>query len=163
MQSILLENIINLGKIGDKVTVKNGYGRNFLLPGKKAIPANKENMEKYEAEKAQILAGGQSLISMLNMRIVNPEIIIDINFLKDVISLEKKDNTIEIGPLFRQLELENWSDLKSKLPLIYQSIPYVGQIQHRARGTVLGSICHGDPTSELPLCFLALIFFGQKR
>ena len=74
-------------------------------------------------EKAQILAGGQSLISMLNMRIVNPEIIIDINFLKDVISLEKKDNTIEIGPLFRQLELENWSDLKSKLPLIYQSIP----------------------------------------
>ena len=42
------------------------------------------------------------------------------------------------------------------MPLIYQSIPYVGQIQHRARGTVLGSICHGDPTSELPLCFLAL-------
>ena len=117
-------------------------------------------------EKAQILAGGQSLISMLNMRIVNPEIIIDINFLKDVISLENKDNTIEIGPLFRQLELENWSDLKSKLPLIYQSIPYVGQIQHRARGTVLGSICHGDPTSELPLCFLALngkIYLKSKK
>ncbi len=107
-------------------------------------------------EKAQILAGGQSLISMLNMRIANPEIIVDINFLKDVISLEKKDNKIEIGPLFRQLDLENWSDLKNELPLIYQAIPYVGQIQHRARGTVLGSICHGDPTSELPLCFLAL-------
>jgi 2-furoyl-CoA dehydrogenase FAD binding subunit len=117
-------------------------------------------------EKAQILAGGQSLISMLNMRIANPEIIIDINFLKDVISLENKNNTIGIGPLFRQLELENWPDLKSKLPLIYQSIPYVGQIQHRARGTVLGSICHGDPTSELPLCFLALngkIYLKSKK
>ena len=52
------------------------------------------------------------------------------------------------------------------MPLIYQSIPYVGQIQHRARGTVLGSICHGDPTSELPLCFLALngkIYLKSKK
>ena len=107
-------------------------------------------------DKAQILAGGQSLVSMLNMRIVNPEIIVDINFLKDIISIEEKDDTIVIGPLYRQLELENWNSLKAKLPLIDQAIHYVGHIQHRARGTVMGSICHGDPTSELPLCFLAL-------
>ena len=107
-------------------------------------------------DKAQILAGGQSLVSMLNMRIVNPEIIVDINFLKDIISIEEKDDTIVIGPLYRQLELENWISLKTKLPLIDQAIHYVGHIQHRARGTVIGSICHGDPTSELPLCFLAL-------
>ena len=106
--------------------------------------------------KAQILAGGQSLISMMNMRIVNPEIIIDINFLKDVISIDEKEDTIVIGPLYKQLELENWYNLKNKLPLIDQAIQYVGHIQHRARGTVIGSICHGDPTSELPLCFLAL-------
>ena len=106
--------------------------------------------------KAQILAGGQSLISMMNMRIVNPEIIIDINFLKDIISIEEKEDTIVIGPLYKQLELENWHSLKTKLPLIDQAIQYVGHIQHRARGTVIGSICHGDPTSELPLCFLAL-------
>ena len=90
------------------------------------------------------------------MRIVNPEIIVDINFLKDIISIEEKDDTIVIGPLYRQLELENWHSLKTKLPLIDQAIQYVGHIQHRARGTVIGSICHGDPTSELPLCFLAL-------
>ena len=107
-------------------------------------------------DKAQILAGGQSLVSMLNMRIVNPEIIVDINFLEDIISIEEKDDTIVIGPLYRQLELENWNSLKNKLPLINQAIHYVGNIQHRARGTVIGSICHGDPTSELPLCFLAL-------
>ena len=107
-------------------------------------------------DKAQILAGGQSLVSMLNMRIVNPEIIVDINFLEDIISIEEKDDTIVIGPLYRQLELENWISLKTKLPLIDQAIHYVGHIQHRARGTVIGSICHGDPTSELPLCFLAL-------
>ena len=106
--------------------------------------------------KAQILAGGQSLISMMNMRIVNPEIIIDINFLKDVISIDEKEDAIVIGPLYKQLELENWYNLKNKLPLIDQAIQYVGHIQHRARGTVIGSICHGDPTSELPLCFLAL-------
>ena len=66
--------------------------------------------------KAQILAGGQSLISMMNMRIVNPEIIIDINFLKDIISIEEKEDTIVIGPLYKQLELENWHSLKTKLP-----------------------------------------------
>ena len=60
MKVILLERFTGLGAPGDLVTVKSGYGRNFLLPGKKAIPANKENMEKYEAEKAQILAAEES-------------------------------------------------------------------------------------------------------
>ena len=60
MKVILLERITGLGAPGDLVTVKSGYGRNFLLPGKKAIPANKENMDKYEAEKAQILAAEES-------------------------------------------------------------------------------------------------------
>ena len=60
MKVILLERITGLGSPGDLVTVKSGYGRNFLLPGKKAIPANKENMEKYESEKAQILAAEES-------------------------------------------------------------------------------------------------------
>ena len=54
MKVILLERITGLGAPGDLVTVKSGYGRNFLLPGKKAIPANKENMEKYEAEKTPV-------------------------------------------------------------------------------------------------------------
>ena len=60
MKVILLERITGLGAPGDLVTVKSGYGRNFLLPGKKAIPANKENMERYEAEKTQILAAEES-------------------------------------------------------------------------------------------------------
>ena len=60
MKVILLERITGLGSPGDLVTVKSGYGRNFLLPSKKAIPANKENMEKYESEKAQILAAEES-------------------------------------------------------------------------------------------------------
>ena len=60
MKVILLERITGLGSPGDLVTVKSGYGRNFLLPSKKAIPANKKNMEKYESEKAQILAAEES-------------------------------------------------------------------------------------------------------
>ena len=55
MEIILLENILNLGNIGDKVLVKKGYGRNFLLPGGKAIPATDENLKVYEAEKSKLL------------------------------------------------------------------------------------------------------------
>ena len=105
---------------------------------------------------AQILAGGQSLVSMLNMRLIKPKIIVDINFLENTDYIVVKNKSILIGPTYRQLDLEKRVNSKYDLPLIYEAIPYIGHTQHRARGTIIGSICHGDPTSELPLCFLAL-------
>ena len=105
---------------------------------------------------AQILAGGQSILPMLNMRLIKPKIIIDINFIKDTSYIISKNKAIFIGPTYRQLDLEKRENSKIDLPLIFEAMPYIGHVQHRARGTIIGSICHGDPTSELPLCFLAL-------
>ena len=105
---------------------------------------------------AQIIAGGQSIVSMLNMRLIKPKILIDINFLKDSSYIISKNESVFIGPTYRQLDLEKRENTQNDLPLLSQAISYVGHMQHRARGTVIGSICHGDPTSELPLCFLAL-------
>ena len=111
---------------------------------------------EYYRDEAQILAGGQSLVSMLNMRLIKPKVLVDINFIKDTAYFNLTNQSICIGPNYRQLDIEMRKETKLDSPLIYQAIPYVGHVQHRARGTIVGSICHGDPTSELPLCFLAL-------
>jgi 2-furoyl-CoA dehydrogenase FAD binding subunit len=107
-------------------------------------------------EDAQILAGGQSLIAMLNMRIAKPKVLIDINSIEDDVPLIDNKTNIEISALFRQLQLENRIKTKEDLPLISECLPYIGHQQHRARGTIIGSLCHADPSSELPLCFIAL-------
>ena len=126
---------------------------NYIQP--KTVTETLEILEEF-GEQAQILAGGQSLIAMLNTKLSQPEIIIDINFLTDIESIRLQDDIVSLGPNYRQLDFQNWKFLKAKLPLIYKVMPSVGHVQHRARGTVLGSICHGDPTSELPLCFIIL-------
>ena len=114
-----------------------------------------EGMREFE-EDAQVLAGGQSLVAMLNMRIAKPKILIDINTIKEANTIISSKDTIEISALYRQLELEKRKETKNDLPLIYEALPYIGQQQHRARGTIVGSLCHADPSSELPLCFIAL-------
>ena len=114
-----------------------------------------DGMREFE-EDAQILAGGQSLVAMLNMRIAKPKILIDINTIKEENTIISSKDTIEISALYRQLELEKRKETKNDLPLIYEALPYIGHQQHRARGTIVGSLCHADPSSELPLCFIAL-------
>ena len=114
-----------------------------------------EGLNKY-GEDAQILAGGQSLIAMLNMRIAKPKILIDINSIKNDIPITDNKFDIEISALYRQIELEKRIETKKEFPLFFECLPYVGHQQHRARGTVVGSLCHADPSSEIPLCFIAL-------
>ena len=114
-----------------------------------------EALNRY-GEDAQILAGGQSLIAMLNMRIAKPKILIDINSIKNDIPITNNKFDIEISALYRQIELEKRIETKEEFPLFFECLPYVGHQQHRARGTVVGSLCHADPSSEIPLCFIAL-------
>ena len=114
------------------------------------------NVLKEYGDDAQIIAGGQSLIAMLNMRIARPSILIDINSIEDGHRLISHNDTIEISALYTQLNLETRIETKEDLPLIAEALPYIGHQQHRARGTIVGSICHSDPSSELPLCILAL-------
>ena len=112
-------------------------------------------------EGARVLAGGQSLVPMLNLRIVEAEALIDVSRIGalDVIrELEDKElgDTIEIGAAVTQNKLMAWPQLKQKLPLVAAALPHVGHFQIRNKGTVCGSIAHADPSSELPLT-LALL------
>ncbi len=107
-------------------------------------------------EDARILAGGQSLAALLNMRLVQPELVIDIARIGDLAYIREVGGSIEIGAATTQCELENHPGLAEKAPLLHQAIPHIGHFQTRNRGTVCGSIAHADPSSELPLCLAAL-------
>jgi len=110
---------------------------------------------------ARVLAGGQSLVPMLNLRIVEADALIDILRIAalDVIR-EVRDKelgqSIEIGAAVTQNKLLAWPQLSEKLPLVAAALPHVGHFQTRNKGTVCGSIAHADPSSELPLA-LALL------
>jgi 2-furoyl-CoA dehydrogenase FAD binding subunit len=105
---------------------------------------------------ARIIAGGQSLMAMLNMRLAKPKTLIDIMRLPDLARIEFKANTITIGAGVRQAALLAWPDLRASLPLVAQALPWTGHVQTRSRGTVCGSIAHADPSAELPLVLQAL-------
>ena len=110
---------------------------------------------------ARVLAGGQSLVPMLNLRIVEAAALIDISriaALDAIRQLEDKElgDTIEIGAAMTQNELLAWPQLSEKLPLVAAALPHVGHFQTRNKGTVCGSIAHADPSSELPLVLAVL-------
>jgi 2-furoyl-CoA dehydrogenase FAD binding subunit len=105
---------------------------------------------------ARILAGGQSLIPMLNLRLIEASVLIDISRLPTLGDIADRGDAIEIGAAVTQNTLMNWPQLEQKLPLLAAALPFVGHFQTRNRGTVCGSIAHADPSSELPLS-LALL------
>ena len=105
---------------------------------------------------ARILAGGQSLVPMLNLRIVEVEALIDISRIAALDAIRDLGDRIEIGAAVTQNKLLAWPQLAEKLPLIAAALPHVGHFQTRNKGTVCGSIAHADPSSELPLT-LALL------
>jgi len=105
---------------------------------------------------ARLLAGGQSLIATLNMRLSAPEVLIDINGIKGLDGIAKKGKFVEIGALARHTQVE-CSDIISKhAPLIALAMPHIGHPAIRNRGTFGGSIAFADPAAELPACILAL-------
>ena len=104
---------------------------------------------------ARVLAGGQSLGAMLNMRLVTPKVLIDISALAELGHIQADDGMIEVGAAVTQDQLLHWPGLKEQ-PLLAQTLPWVGHYQTRQRGTVCGSLAHGDPSSELPLVLAML-------
>jgi aerobic carbon-monoxide dehydrogenase medium subunit len=100
-------------------------------------------------ENAKLLAGGQSLMPMLNMRYVLPDHVIDLNKISALSYLREEGGTLAIGGMTRQRDIE-FSDLvKAKFPLIHEAVLNVGHRQTRNRGTIGGSLCHLDPSAEL--------------
>ena len=107
-------------------------------------------------EDARILAGGQTLIAMLNLRVVEAPVLIDITRIRELDAIREVDGTVEVGATVTQNRLLQLPSLAEKLPLLHAVLPFVGHFQTRNKGTVCGSIAHADPASEIPLA-LALL------
>jgi len=107
-------------------------------------------------EDARILAGGQSLMAVLNMRLAQPGLLVDISRVASLSQISVTQGHLQVGAAVTQAALEWRPDLAQELPLLKQALPWISHFQIRNRGTVCGSIAHADPSAELPLCLLAL-------
>lgn len=113
---------------------------------------------------AKVLAGGQSLIPMLNLRLARPAVLVDINRAGELDYLREADGTLHVGALARQRALERWA--AGRVPLLAEALRWVGHLPIRVRGTVAGSVSHGDPASELPallLCYEGAVVALSRR
>ncbi len=106
---------------------------------------------------AKLLAGGQSLVPLLNFRLANPAILIDLNRLRelDYIRLDE-DGSLRIGAMTRHSQLERDPLIAKYVPLLHETVPHIAHPQIRNRGTVGGSLAHADPAAELPVVAVAL-------
>ena len=107
-------------------------------------------------EEAKVLAGGQSLVPLLNFRLARPERLVDVNNVAELDYLRLDDGTLRIGALVRQSRLERSEEVADAFPLLREAVRFVGHTQVRNRGTVGGSVAHADPAAELPAALTAL-------
>jgi carbon-monoxide dehydrogenase medium subunit len=105
---------------------------------------------------AKILAGGQSLLPALNMRLVRPSVLVDLNFATGLDGVTEENGSLRIGALVRQASAQRSTLVRAGCPLLAESLPLVGHVVTRNRGTVCGSIAHADSAAELPLALVAL-------
>jgi aerobic carbon-monoxide dehydrogenase medium subunit len=107
-------------------------------------------------DKAKVLSGGQSLMPALNLRLIAPELIVDIGELAELRGIAVKGNVLTIGALTRHVDLQKSSEIAAHAPLLKDAIVHVAHPAIRNRGTIGGSLAHSDPASELPACMVAL-------
>jgi CO/xanthine dehydrogenase FAD-binding subunit len=107
-------------------------------------------------EDARIIAGGQTLIPMLAMRLARPSRLVDVVRLQELRGIRVEDDAIVIGATTRQVEVERSEEARAALPLLAKALPWVGHPPTRNRGTVGGSIANADPSAEIPLVAVTL-------
>jgi carbon-monoxide dehydrogenase medium subunit len=107
-------------------------------------------------DEGSVLAGGQSLVPLMNFRVAQPAHLVDINFVDELDYIRVDDGWLAIGARTRQAALERSEDVAKAAPLLSEAIRSVAHPPVRHRGTVVGSIVHADPAAELPACVLAL-------
>lgn len=105
---------------------------------------------------AKILAGGQSLMPALNMRLASPALLIDINALPDLNGIVREGNTLRIGALTRHREVERSLAIAQHLPLLAEAVPHIAHVAVRNSGTIGGSLAFADPAAEIPAVAVAL-------
>jgi carbon-monoxide dehydrogenase medium subunit len=107
-------------------------------------------------EKARVLSGGQSLVPAMNLRLIFPELIIDIGELAELRGVAVKEGVLTIGALTRHVDLLKSPEIAAHAPLLTEAVAHVAHPAIRNRGTIGGSLAHADPASELPACMLTL-------
>jgi CO/xanthine dehydrogenase FAD-binding subunit len=105
---------------------------------------------------AKVLAGGQSLVPLLNFRLVRPTYLVDLNEIPGLAYIRQDDGHVAIGALTRQRAVETSALVRERVPLLADAMPQIGHVQIRNRGTVGGSLAHADPAAELPAVVAAL-------
>jgi aerobic carbon-monoxide dehydrogenase medium subunit len=112
-------------------------------------------LSAYEGS-ARVIAGGQSLMPMLNMRLIRPDALVDVNHLRELGSIRPDGGTVSLGALVRYTTIERSQLIAERLGLLTAMVRYIGDRQVRNRGTIGGSLAHGDPAGEMPLACLVL-------
>ena len=105
---------------------------------------------------ARVLAGGQSLVPMMNLRMARPSVLIDINGVESLMGWRVDDGRVHLGAATRQRVLEHDARLGIYAPLLARAVRHIGHVATRNRGTIGGSLAHADPSAELPVCALVL-------
>lgn len=105
---------------------------------------------------AKVLAGGQSLMPMMNLRLARPAVVVDINRVEGLSGIASDDGGMTIGAMTRQRQIERSADVGEQFPVIAAAIPQIAHFQIRNRGTIGGSLAHSDPAAEIPALCVAL-------
>jgi CO/xanthine dehydrogenase FAD-binding subunit len=115
---------------------------------------------------AKLLAGGQSLIPLLNFRLARPSLLVDLNRVAELAYVTPRDQGVAIGAMTRQATIERDRQLAQTQPLLHEAIGWVGHAAIRSRGTIGGSLAHADPAAELPavaVCLGAQLIVASPR
>ncbi|HYI28045.1 MAG TPA: xanthine dehydrogenase family protein subunit M [Bradyrhizobium sp.] len=107
-------------------------------------------------DRAKVLSGGQSLMPAMNLRLISPELIVDIGELNELRGISVAGSVVRIGALTRHVDLLKSPDIAAQAPLLTEAIAHVAHPAIRNRGTIGGSLAHADPASELPACMVSL-------
>jgi carbon-monoxide dehydrogenase medium subunit len=109
-----------------------------------------------QGDRAKVLSGGQSLMPAMNLRLISPELVVDIGGLAELRGIAVKEGILTIGALTRHVDLLKSSEIAAHAPLLVDAVAHVAHPAIRNRGTIGGSLAHADPASELPACMVAL-------
>ena len=118
--------------------------------------ANALELLTVHGERAKVLSGGQSLLPAMNLRLIAPELVIDISELAELRGVMVKGGVLTVGALTRHVDLLKSPEIAAHAPLLTDAVAHVAHPAIRNRGTIGGSLAHADPASELPACMLTL-------
>ena len=121
----------------------------FTYHAPSTVPACVDILAQH-GDEAKVLAGGQSLVPMLALRLARPEQLVDVTRIDELAAVRREDGALVVGATTRHRRLETDPEVAASVPLLARSAPFIGHVQIRNRGTLGGSLAHADPAAELP-------------